>query len=57
MKNWKTTTLGIIGIALTVLQAAQELLTSGTVSNVEPLVTSLVLGWGLIASKDNNARL
>jgi hypothetical protein len=57
MKNWKTTTLGIIGIALTVLQAAQELLTSGTVSNVEPLVTSLVLGWGLIAAKDNNARL
>jgi hypothetical protein len=57
MKNWKTTALGIIGIALTVLQAAQELLTSGTVSNVEPLVTSLVLGWGLIAAKDNNARL
>jgi hypothetical protein len=57
MKNWKTTTLGVIGILLTVLQAGQELLTSGTVSNVEPLVTSLVLGWGLIAAKDNNARL
>jgi hypothetical protein len=57
MKNWKTTTLGVIGILLTVLQAGQELLTSGTVSNVEPLVTSLVLGWGLIAAKDNTARL
>jgi hypothetical protein len=57
MKNWKTTTLGIVGIVITLAQAVQELLTNGTVTNVEPLVTSLVLGWGLIAAKDNTARL
>jgi hypothetical protein len=57
MKNWKTTTLGVVGIIITLAQAVQDLLTTGTVNNVEPLVTSLVLGWGLIAAKDNTARL
>lgn len=57
MKNWKTTTLGILGIVISVAQAATEFLKTGSVNNVDSLLTQVVLGWGLISAKDNNARL
>jgi uncharacterized membrane protein HdeD (DUF308 family) len=57
MKNWKTTTMGVITIALSVLTIAKNALESGTVPDLMAHVTAITAGWGLIVAKDNTARL
>jgi hypothetical protein len=57
MKNWKTTTLGVLGILGIIAQVGTELLNSGHVSNLDAILTQAVMAWGLIAAKDATARL
>jgi hypothetical protein len=57
MKNWKTTSLGVLGLVGIIVQAATEFLNTGQVSNIEAIITQGILSWGLIAAKDATARL
>jgi hypothetical protein len=57
MKNWKTTTTGVLAIVLALANAAQQYLTTGAVPDLGMTVTALLAGWGLVMAKDATARL
>jgi len=56
MKNWKTTTLGILAIIGAVADAASCSLTSGQImSCIMEQWPAMVAGFGLLFAKDYNA--
>ncbi len=57
MRNWKTTLLGVLTIIASLSTAGREFLANGSVPDLGLITASLLAGWGLIAAKDNNARL
>ena len=57
MRNWKTTTTGILAIIVAVAGGAKTYLATGQVPDVAALAAAVMAGWGLIMAKDNNARL
>lgn len=57
MRNWKTTLLGVLTIIASLSTAGREFLANGSVPDLGLIGASLLAGWGLIAAKDNNARL
>ena len=57
MKNWKTTTTGILAITIAVASAAKSYLATGTVPDIAALTTAVLAGWGLVLAKDSTARL
>ena len=57
MRNWKTTTLGVLTAIIALATGAREFLTSGSIPDIGLIAASLMAAWGLIVAKDNNARL
>jgi hypothetical protein len=57
MRNWKTTTLGVLTAIIALATGAKEFLASGSIPDIGLIAASLMAAWGLIAAKDNNARL
>jgi hypothetical protein len=57
MRNWKTTTIGILTALIALATGAKEFLATGTIPDLGLIAASLLAGWGLIVAKDNTARL
>ena len=57
MRNWKTTTLGVLTAIIAIATGAKEFLASGSIPDIGLIAASLMAAWGLIVAKDNNARL
>ena len=51
MKNWKTTTLGILTLLGALTNAGLEFIKTGS-CNLPILLTGLTAGWGLVKAKD-----
>jgi hypothetical protein len=57
MRNWKTTTLGVLTAIIALATGAKEFLASGSIPDIGLIAASLMAAWGLIVAKDNTARL
>jgi hypothetical protein len=57
MRNWKTTSLGILTAVIAISTGAKSYLTTGQIPDLGVLAASLAAAWGLVVAKDNNARL
>ena len=57
MRNWKTTTIGILTMLIAVATGAKEYLQTDQIPDLALIITSVHAGWGLVQAKDNNARL
>ena len=57
MRNWKTTTIGILTALIALATGAKELLATGSIPDIGLIAASLMAAWGLVMAKDNNARL
>jgi hypothetical protein len=57
MRNWKTTTIGVLTAIIAAATGAREFLATGSVPDLGLIAASLMAAWGLIMAKDNNARL
>jgi hypothetical protein len=57
MRNWKTTTTGILTMLIALATGAKEYLTTDQIPDLALIVTSVLAGWGLVQAKDNTARL
>ena len=52
MKNWKTTTIGVLTIAATVVGAGLSFLKTGTIPDPTTTLAAIGAGWGLIVAGD-----
>ena len=57
MRNWKTTTTGVLAIIIAVAGGAKTYLGTGQIPDIAALAAAVMAGWGLIVAKDNSARL
>ena len=57
MRNWKTTSIGVLTMLIAVATGAKEDLTTDQIPDLALIITSVLAGWGLVQAKDNNARL
>ena len=57
MRNWKTTTIGILTALIALATGAKEFLATGSIPDFGLIAASLMAAWGLVMAKDNNARL
>ncbi len=57
MRNWRTTTTGILAIVIAVAGGAKTYLATGQVPDIAALAAAVVAGWGLVVAKDAKARL
>jgi hypothetical protein len=57
MRNWKTTTLGVLTILIAIATGAKEYLATDTLPDIGLIVAAILSGWGLVQAKDNTARL
>ena len=57
MRNWKTSALGAITILIALLTGAKEYISTDSLPDLGLIAASIVAGWGLINSKDSDARL
>jgi hypothetical protein len=57
MRNWKTTTIGILTAVIALATGSKEYLATGQIPDIGLIAASLAAAWGLIMAKDNNARL
>jgi hypothetical protein len=57
MRNWKTTTIGVLTAIIATATGAREFLATGSVPDIGLIAASLMAAWGLIMAKDNDARL
>ena len=57
MRNWKTTTIGVLTGVIAIATGAKEFLASGTIPDIGLIAASLMAAWGLIVAKDATARL
>ena len=57
MRNWKTTTTGILAIVIAVASGAKMYLSTGQVPDIGALAAAVMAGWGLVLAKDSTARL
>lgn len=53
MKNWKTTTIGILLIVSSVSTAALHYFQTGALPDFAPLATAVTAGVGLLVAKDS----
>ena len=51
MKDWKTTTLGVLGLITAIAGAAKTVLAGGN-PDLAVLIPAIIAGWGLIHAKD-----
>jgi len=56
MNNWKTTTLGVLTALIAIATGAREFLSTGSLPDIGLIAASLAAAWGLIVSKDADAR-
>lgn len=54
MKNWKTTTIGILTIVVALSSAALHFLQTGVLPDLGALTATVTAGAGLIIAKDFN---
>jgi hypothetical protein len=57
MRNWKTTTIGILTMLVAIATGTKEYLSTEQIPDLALIVTSILAGWGLVQAKDNTARL
>ena len=57
MRNWKTTTLGILTAIIAIATGAKEFLATGSIPDFGLIAASLMAAWGLVMAKDASARL
>jgi len=57
MRNWKTTTIGVLAGVIAIATGTKEFLASGTIPDIGLIAASLMAAWGLIVAKDGTARL
>ena len=57
MRNWKTTTIGILTGIVALATGTKEFLATGQVPDIGLIAASLMAAWGLIVAKDGTARL
>ena len=57
MRNWKTSTIGILTILIAVATGAKEYLATDALPDLGLIVAAVLSGWGLVQAKDNTARL
>jgi hypothetical protein len=57
MRNWKTTTLGVLTAIIALATGAKEFLASGSIPDIGLIAASLMAAWGLVVAKDGTARL
>jgi hypothetical protein len=57
MRNWKTSTIGILTILIAVATGAKEYLATDSLPDIGLIVAAILSGWGLVQAKDNTARL
>jgi hypothetical protein len=57
MRNWKTTTIGILTALIALATGAKEFLATGTIPDLGLIAASLMAAWGLVVAKDGTARL
>jgi hypothetical protein len=57
MRNWKTSTTGVLAIIIAVASGTKMYLSTGQVPDIGALAAAVAAGWGLIMAKDNTARL
>jgi hypothetical protein len=57
MRNWKTSTIGILTILIAIATGAKEYLATDTLPDIGLIVAAILSGWGLVQAKDNTARL
>jgi hypothetical protein len=57
MRNWKTTTLGILTAIIALATGAKEFLASGSIPDIGLIAASLTAAYGLVMDKDASARL
>ena len=57
MRNWKTTTTGVLAIAIAVLGGTKTYLATGQIPDIAALAAAVMAGWGLVVAKDSTARL
>jgi hypothetical protein len=57
MRNWKTSTIGVLTILIAVATGAKEYLATDSLPDIGLIVAAILSGWGLVQAKDNNARL
>jgi hypothetical protein len=57
MRNWKTTTIGVLTGVIAIATGAKEFLATGTIPDIGLIAASLMAAWGLIVAKDGTARL
>jgi hypothetical protein len=57
MRNWKTNVIGALTILIALATGTKEYLATDSLPDLGLIVASVLAGWGLINSKDNNARL
>jgi hypothetical protein len=57
MRNWKTTTTGILAIIIAVASGTKMYLSTGQVPDIGALAAAVMAGWGLVLAKDSTARL
>jgi hypothetical protein len=56
MRNWKTTTLGVLTALIALATGAREFLTTGSLPDLGLIAASLAAAWGLLVAKDADAR-
>ena len=57
MRNWKTTTLGVLTAIIALATGAKEFLATGQIPDIGLIAASLTAAYGVVMAKDNNARL
>jgi hypothetical protein len=57
MRNWKTTSIGILTALIALATGAKEFLATGTCPDIGLIAASLMAAWGLVVAKDGTARL
>jgi hypothetical protein len=57
MRNWKTTTIGILTALIALATGAKEFLATGSIPDIGLIAASLMAAWGLVVAKDGTARL
>jgi hypothetical protein len=56
MRNWKTTTLGVLTALIALATGAKEFCPPAALPDIGFIAASLAAAWGLVMAKDNNAR-
>lgn len=57
MRNWKTTTAGVLGLVVVLATAGKSYLATGQIPDLAALAAAITAAAVGIAAKDNNARL